>query len=113
MGKAMKAMKKAMKAMKAMKADGVEDEGGEGCRGGADGCCCGAGEEVRLLQDCGHAQHEAEEQASHEGTQGRQPLHQGAVCVQGKACFEDSSLPSHEEAQGDALNRPRALLTGT
>merc|ERR1712023_433586 len=58
----------------------AEDERGEGCRGCIDECGCGAGEEVRLLQACWHAEHEAEEQACHEGPQGREPLHQGAVC---------------------------------
>merc|ERR1712025_343745 len=71
------------------------------------------GEDVGLFQDRWHAQHEAEEQAGHEGTQGHQPLHQGAVRVQGEACFEDSSLPSNEEAQDDALNRARAHWTWT
>merc|ERR1739848_599922 len=84
---------------------GVEDERCERCRGGTDGCGCGSGEEVRLLQACRHAQHEAEEQAGHEGTQGCQPLHQGAMRFQGQACLEDGALPPDEEAQGDALKR--------
>merc|ERR1712216_288970 len=121
--KAMKAMKKAMKAMKrkaAMKARGAmsqccvhvsgrdnrhEDEGCEGCYGCTDGCGCGAGEEVRLLQACRHAQHEVEEQAGDQGTQGHQPLHQGALRFQGEACIQDRALPCPEEAQGDALRR--------
>merc|ERR1711869_21046 len=84
-----------MAPMKAMKASGVmtatgayqsvaehglEDEGCEGRCGCIHGCGRGAGEEVRLLQACGHAEHEAEEQAGDEGAQGHQPLHQGAVC---------------------------------
>merc|ERR1712193_516177 len=67
----------------------------------------GAGGEVGLLQDRWHAQHEAEEQACHEGAEGRQPLHQGALCLQGEARLEDSARPAHEEAQGDALSQER------
>merc|ERR1711937_478602 len=81
----------------------VEDEGREGRRGCIHGCGRGAGEEVRLLQVRGYAEHEVEEQASNEGTQGYQPLHQGAVRLQGEACLEDSEVLRDEEAQGDAL----------
>merc|ERR1711934_1126056 len=84
---------------------GLEDKGREGCRGCIHGRGRGTGEEVWLLQACGYAQHEAEEQAGHKGAQGRQPLHQGAVRFQGEACLENSALPSDEEAQGDALKR--------
>merc|ERR1711904_477178 len=64
-----------------------------------------AGEEVRLLQACRYAEHEAQEQTGNEGTQGHQPLHQGAVCFQGEACIEDSEVLRDEEAQGDALSQ--------
>merc|ERR1712139_548814 len=61
------------------------------------------GEEVWRLQARRHAEHEAEEQASNEGTQGHQPFHQGAVRFQGEACLEDGEVLRNEEAQGDAL----------
>merc|ERR1711924_167352 len=43
--------------------------------------------------------------AGHGGAQRRQPLHQGAVRLQGEACLEDSEVLRDEEAQGDALNQ--------
>merc|ERR1711985_90608 len=61
------------------------------------------GEEVWRLQTWRYAEHEVEEQASNEGTQGHQPLHQGAVRFQGEACLEDCEVLRDEEAQGDAL----------
>merc|ERR1711918_173495 len=75
----------------------------EECRGRIHGRGRGAGEEVRVLQGRRYAEHEAEEQASNEGTQGRQPIHQGAVRFQGEACLEDGEVLRDEEAQGDAL----------
>merc|ERR1712216_543778 len=44
-----------------------------------------------------------QEQAGNEGTQGHQPIHQGAMRFQGKACLEDGEVLRYEEAQGDAL----------
>merc|ERR1712187_135724 len=58
------------------------------------------GEEDRLLQACRDAQHEAEEEACHACTQGCEPIHQGAMCLQGKAGLEDREGPGYEEAQG-------------
>merc|ERR1712118_384150 len=73
----------------------AKDVKGFGC---SDERCRGAGEEVRLLQACGHAEHEAEEQAGNEGAQGHQPLHQGAVRFQGEARLEDCEVLRDEEA---------------
>merc|ERR1711937_930803 len=81
----------------------TEDERCEECRGGIHGRGRGAGEEVWVLQGRRYAEHEAEEQACHEGTQGHQPIHQGAVRFQGEACLEDGEVLRDEEAQGDAL----------
>merc|ERR1711904_529449 len=82
---------------------GIEDERCEERRGYLDGGGRGAGEEVRVLQAWRYAEHEAEEQAGNEGTQGHQPIHQGAVRFQGEACLEDGEVLRDEEAQGDAL----------
>merc|ERR1719379_2250025 len=118
--KAMKAMKKAMKARKAgnegwrctdanrcVPVGGrdhrIEDERCEECRGCIHGRGRGAGEEVGVLQARRYAEHEVEEQAGNEGTQGHQPIHQRAMRVQGKACLEDGEVLRYEEAQGDAL----------
>merc|ERR1712203_430539 len=44
---------------------------------------------------------ETEEEASNSSTQGRQPLHQGAMRVQGKAGLQDRACIGHEEVEGD------------
>merc|ERR1712139_692228 len=78
----------------------LEDEGCEGHRGGNHGCCISGVEEDWRLQARWDAQHEAEEEARHTCTQGSEPIHQGAMRLQGKACLEDREGPRHEEAQG-------------
>merc|ERR1711865_773603 len=85
-----------------------EDERCEGHRCGVPGGCIHGGEEDGLLQACRHAQDEAEGEDGDESAQRYQPLHQGALRLQGEARLEDCEMLCHEEAQG--LAELRALL---
>merc|ERR1712087_822966 len=67
---------------------------------GDHGCCIRGVEEEWILQARRDAQHEAEEEACHSCPQGCEPVHQGALCLQGEACLEDSEGFRHAEAQG-------------
>merc|ERR1711976_749281 len=58
-------------------------------------------EEERLLQGCWRPQPEAQEEASSACPQGRQPIYEGAMRLQGQASFQDCARSAHEEAQGD------------
>merc|ERR1712232_309994 len=62
--------------------DRPEDEGCEGCSGGYDGCCGDIVEEVGLFQVGWQVELEAEEESRDAGPEGREPVHQGAVCLQ-------------------------------
>merc|ERR1739845_34190 len=78
--------------------DWLEDKAGEGpCRGlpgrGGEGV-----EEGRVLQGWGYDQLEIEEQARHSCAKGRQPVHQGALRLQGEAGVEESEGLCNEEA---------------
>merc|ERR1712087_846380 len=77
-----------------------EVEGSESCsrrpprRGG------GTNEKKRIFQ-ARRRESEAQEQGRHEGTQGHQPVHQGAVCDQGEAGIQDRAWLCHEKTEGD------------
>merc|ERR1712070_126168 len=52
------------------------------------------------LQVGWYAQHEAEEEASDPSEEGRQPLHQRALRLQGQASLQNCEGVRNEEAQG-------------
>merc|ERR1711988_1496537 len=79
----------------------LEVEGREGGDGGAHRARRGGAEEDWLLQTRWRVEHEAEEEASDTCPQGRQPVYQGTLCLQGQTCVEDREGPPDEEAQGD------------
>merc|ERR1712187_968447 len=56
--------------------------------------CSGAVEEERVLQVRRCIELEIEEEGRDASSQGRQPLHQGAMRLQGKACIQQSEGPS-------------------
>merc|ERR1712107_943889 len=59
-----------------------ESERSEGHNGGLDGRGCRSVEKGWLLEDCRCAQLEAEAETCNTRSQGRQPLHEGALCLQ-------------------------------
>merc|ERR1712107_88970 len=61
----------------------------------------GGAEEERLVQAGWCFEHEAEEEARAACAQGREPVHEGALCLQGEASFEDGEGAANEEAEGD------------
>merc|ERR1712072_866509 len=74
---------------------------GEGCRDQLHGVGCFGAEEERRFQDWWLLKFEAQEEASTPSSQGSQPVHQGAMRVQGQAGIQDSSRFGHEEIEGD------------
>merc|ERR1712048_1237659 len=71
------------------------------------GHCCRSVEEEWFFQVRRYVEHEVEEEACNPSTQGCQPVHQGALRLQGQAGFQDSSCLGHEKAQGiHQLRRP-------
>merc|ERR1719265_1513729 len=101
---------KAMKAGGAMTATAVnssiaeewlEGKAGEGDCRWLDGSCCIRVEEKWSIQDWRLLEHEVEEEASNPGTQGREPLHQGALRLQSKASLKDRARTGNEEVEGD------------
>merc|ERR1712007_282299 len=94
--------------------DRLEVEGCEGCDGGPHRARSGGAEEDWLLQTRWRAEHEAEEEASYPCPQGRQPVHQGTLRLQGQACVEDREGPPDEEAQGnDQLSSVACFAMGS
>merc|ERR1712151_271440 len=77
-----------------------EVEGREGRRGKLHDSCSGAVDEERVLQVRRCIEVEIEEEGCDGSSQGHQPFHQGAVRLQGKACFQDSESPRAQEIQG-------------
>merc|ERR1712028_142074 len=75
--------------------------GCEGCRDQLPGVGRFRAEEEWRLQDWWLLELEAQEEASSRSSQGNQPLHQGAMRVQGQASFQDCARLAHEEVQGD------------
>merc|ERR1711957_330525 len=61
----------------------------------------GPDEEERKIQVGRRPEYEAEEPSRHEGTQGHQPVHQRAMCDQGKAGIQGRACSRHEKVQGD------------
>merc|ERR1719428_2678963 len=57
-------------------------------------------EEERVLQVRRCIELEIEEEGCDGSSQGHQPFHQGAMRLQGKACFQDSEGPRSQEIQG-------------
>merc|ERR1711879_129729 len=78
-----------------------EGEAGQGHRRWADGSCSLRAEEERRIQDWWLREHEVEEEASNPGSQGSEPLHQGALRFQGKASVQDRARLGNEEVEGD------------
>merc|ERR1711879_268520 len=81
--------------------DRLEIEGREGCDGGYDVVGSRAAKEERQLQAGRCVEHEAQEEASTACTQGRQPVHKGAMRLQGQASVEDCASATNEEVEGD------------
>merc|ERR1740117_687177 len=79
---------------------GPEVEGSESCHGKPPRRCGGANEKEWIFQARRRFEHEAQEQAGCEGTQGHPPVHQGAVCDQSEAGIQESDGQSHEKTEG-------------
>merc|ERR1711957_442287 len=78
-----------------------EVEGSESCcrrppRRGGDG-----NKEKRIFQARRGFESEAQEPGGYEGTQGHQPVHQGAVCDQGEAGIQESDGEGDEKTERD------------
>merc|ERR1711865_81885 len=68
-------------------------------------------QEERFVQVGWHVEHEAQEEGCCTCTQGCEPLHQGAVRVQGQASLQDREVLCHEEVEGVAqLSRMTSLM---
>merc|ERR1711865_1139275 len=68
-------------------------------------------QEERFVQVGWHVEHETQEEGCCPCTQGCEPLHQGAVRVQGQASLQDREVLCHEEVEGVAqLSRMTCLL---
>merc|ERR1711988_33473 len=80
--------------------DGLEDLGSE--RGGRSdvGSCGRSNEKDRLIQDRRHAESEVEIKACDTSAEGREPVHERTLRLQGQAGIEDSEGTSDEEAEG-------------
>merc|ERR1711974_45445 len=87
--------------------DWPEDEGCEGRSLGNDGRCFEGVKEIGLFQVGREAELEVEEEGCYASTEGREPLHQGAMCLQGQTGVEDCEGLRHEEAQGSHQLRER------
>merc|ERR1711971_532697 len=79
---------------------GIEAEEREGCRRGLHVGGGNSGEKEWKVQGRRHAQFEVEGEACTPGTQGCEPFHQGALCVQSEASLEDREGLRHEEVEG-------------
>merc|ERR1719382_1840074 len=80
--------------------DGRKGERREGSDGSPDGRGSNWAKESWLLQDCRHAQLEAQAETSDTRTEGRESIHERALCLQGQASVESSTGSSDEKAQG-------------
>merc|ERR1719512_72890 len=104
-GAAMKgaaAMSQNAVATAAAEAAGVrrEAQAGEGRAERGRGPCRQGAEEERLLQAPGHPEHETGKEGRRACSQGREPLHQGALRLQGQACLQEGQGLGAEEAEG-------------
>merc|ERR1712194_539437 len=68
---------------------------------GTDGSGCSRAEEKWCIQAGWLLEFEVEEEARNPGTQGSESLHQGAMCLQGKAGLQNCARTGHEEAEDD------------
>merc|ERR1712139_700071 len=90
--------------------DWHQEQGCEGCHHQLHGVGRFRIEEEWCLQDWWLLELEAQEKASSPSSQGSQSFHQGAMCVQGQASFQNSPRLGHEEVEGDdQLNDRRSI----
>merc|ERR1719198_447941 len=77
-----------------------EEQAGEGCCRCSFRCGLRRDQEERKLQARRHVELEVEEEARHSSEEGHQPIHQGALRLQGKASIKDGEGTCHEEIEG-------------
>merc|ERR1712054_177793 len=108
--KAMKATKAMRAKSSAMTATGAcvcrrvywsKGQTSETVRRSVHGACCLTAQSIWILQGGWRDQHEAETKTGEASKEGREPVYEGALRLQSKACFEDRSSPPNEEVQGD------------
>jgi len=91
-----------------------EAQAGQRRDGGPDRSCRKAAEVCWLVQVCWRIELEAEEETCKGSKEGREPIHQGALRLQGEASVSDCPSIAHEETQGDdQLIRLRRTLKAT
>merc|ERR1711935_753878 len=69
--------------------------------GSLHGGCGNRGQKERQIQIWWMPELEAQEEGRHSRSQRSQPFHQGALRVQGQACFQDYQSIPHEEVEGN------------
>merc|ERR1712100_674418 len=77
-----------------------EEQAGEGCCRCSFRCGLRRDQEERKLQARRHVELEVEEEARHSSEEGHQPIHEGALRLQGKASIKDGEGTCHEEIEG-------------